>query len=302
MPTTSANRQRQTSKQAKAAYKARGQTSVSDAEKRKLARGAELLARAARCKEQEKRKKEWLKKRGEEDVKPKSDKSLTLLGTQRRLDRFGYKSSQFHLGNFVRPVGARPVSEPDTNITDPWEDEDIDESLLNDAVPDDAAEKHRTRKPSTVQPSEAPTPSPSPVPSLGGWEDFLESGTQIARELAIENVPPLKQQKPTLHNSFSSDDMGFDEDDLQELDNALQKAESQFSKSQEQRDRLAMPPPIMPLKARISSGKPQAVRQPPALLRRYDSKQAPNIAAHDISRAELESLVADDIMLSQWPG
>lgn len=94
---------RQTAKQAKAAFKARGSVHVSSAERRKLERGAQLLERADRIKAQERRKKEWMKKRDEQGAQQKNEEDSTILGSQLRLDKFGYKSSQFHLGRFFGP-------------------------------------------------------------------------------------------------------------------------------------------------------------------------------------------------------
>ncbi|KAI7380127.1 hypothetical protein KC328_g12956, partial [Hortaea werneckii] len=74
--------QRQTIKQAKAAYKSRAQQPLSDAEKKQLERSIELDRRAWRTKEQERKKAEALKKRQEKERREKDDHERTMLGTQ----------------------------------------------------------------------------------------------------------------------------------------------------------------------------------------------------------------------------
>ena len=90
----------ETSKQAKAAFKARGCSTTSATQRRQIERGAELLQRAERIKAQEERRKEWSKRK---ETEQKSD--APALGSQRKLDRFGYASSQFHLGRFFNAKG-----------------------------------------------------------------------------------------------------------------------------------------------------------------------------------------------------
>ncbi|KAK5128657.1 hypothetical protein LTR08_003929 [Meristemomyces frigidus] len=96
----------QTLKQAKAAFQARGRPALSLREQRQLERAAELELRAWRSKEQEKRKAEAGKRRGERERAARQELVMRGLGTQRRRDRFGYRSSQFHLGAFFGVGGG----------------------------------------------------------------------------------------------------------------------------------------------------------------------------------------------------
>ena len=97
----------QTIKQAKAAYKSRGQPSLTEKEKRQLDCAIELDRRAWRSKEADKRKAEAAKKRLENEQKQKEELERLRLGSQRRCDRFGYKSSQMHLGAFLNKRSVR---------------------------------------------------------------------------------------------------------------------------------------------------------------------------------------------------
>lgn len=94
----------QTTKQAKAAFKTRGGTHVSPAERRRLERGADLLARAERIKAQEAKKKERQEKKSRDQEAQQGE--TTKLSSQRKLDKFGYVSSQFHLGKFFSTTGG----------------------------------------------------------------------------------------------------------------------------------------------------------------------------------------------------
>lgn len=243
-----------TTKQAKAAYKKRGQTGISDTERRRLTRGAELIARADRLKEQDRRKKELTEKRKELESK-KHDSPGVLLGTQVQLDKFGYKSSQFHLGAFIKPAPALWRStDSGIGLSEPWDDdeaEDFDESLLSEAVetlPSDLPLNH-ARDNGTVGANESA--------NISDLESFLDSSTQLARELEgnqeQERIsrPPSSDQWP----SFSSDDFGITEDEWQQLETKIEPTISSECKattvgtglpqpeSNSQKDRRRMPPP-----------------------------------------------------------
>ncbi|PNS15728.1 hypothetical protein CAC42_4180 [Sphaceloma murrayae] len=162
-------RRAQTSKQAKAAYKTRGASFVSPAEKKRLERGAELLARANRIKAQEARKKEWQEKRAREQSKQDGDPNLS---SQRRLDKFGYASSQFHLGKFFT------TTRQTTNLNN-----GTDAQVTSHAGNDTAQATESAAQ------SDEDTPPTSPV----DFSDFLESNTQIARDLDDEHPSPAPE-------------------------------------------------------------------------------------------------------------
>ncbi|KAG8627188.1 hypothetical protein KVT40_004671 [Elsinoe batatas] len=331
------SRRPQTAKQAKAAFKTRGATYVSEAEKKRLERGAELLRRANRIKAQEAKKKEWQNKQ----AKDASKQNEVNLSSQRRLDKFGYASSQFHLGKFFK-------SAPNTidNVTKIEVQEQTE--MADDTDPED----------------ETPT---SPI----DMDMFLDSSTQIAKDLSADDcrtvsapLPGLSPVKKELNfPSFSSD---FDDDTIAELDGVVEelrrssqspvKSQSPaaiepykepieaISKHSENTTLLppgktakaspaaglprnAMPRPMLPPPRPALTPKPKndlfkppapktAFQKPmlpppkpvipskrsaaPALLSRPRAL-APDLDRFGISHADLEILAADDIILSQMP-
>lgn len=143
-----------TTKSAKAEFKARGRPSLTAKEQRQLERAIELDKRAERIKQAEQRRGEAAKKRAEKEGREKEkekekakfgqqDTRTAQLGSQRRCDRFGYKSSQFHLGAFFgrpRPAGGAtppqheqmgPVQQADE---DAFGDDDLDDDSLLEAL------------------------------------------------------------------------------------------------------------------------------------------------------------------------
>ncbi|KAK5004435.1 hypothetical protein LTR28_008921, partial [Elasticomyces elasticus] len=138
---TSASRP-QTIKQAKAAYKARGRPTISAKEQRQIDRGAELLRRANRIKDRERRRREALREKQEEEAREKEEaRNTALLGTQRKLDCFGNKSSQFHLGAFFgRGLNAAGKEATSDKGEEPWEEDEVDDaSILGAFIPQETA-------------------------------------------------------------------------------------------------------------------------------------------------------------------
>ncbi|KAF1818565.1 uncharacterized protein K489DRAFT_374190 [Dissoconium aciculare CBS 342.82] len=143
-----------TSKQAKSFYRSRNSSNVSVLETRWLHRAIELEQRAERAQEQEKRRAEAAKKKkkAEKDQADKALKEQAMLGTQRRLDRFGHKSSQLHMGKFFgRPttgddgsndpvaVSAKETSaDEEEEDSDDFGDDEIDDDALLDALEEES--------------------------------------------------------------------------------------------------------------------------------------------------------------------
>lgn len=92
-----------TLKQAKAAFKARDETPITEREAKQLERALQLDRRAWALREREKTRADVTKKRLAQEKAQKDEERR--LGTQRRRDRFGFKSSQFHLGAFFQKPG-----------------------------------------------------------------------------------------------------------------------------------------------------------------------------------------------------
>jgi len=253
MPKTPVNPLKLTAKQAKAAYKARGQT-ISDAERKRLARGAELLERAQRIKQQEKRKRELRPKQGEKQHGEKQGLLPELLGTQLRLDKFGHKSSQYHLGKFVKKQTSRDAQPSKPATKDPWEDDDLDEDSLLDAVRTERPPA--PERPSNKLPTTTLTPSglcrqdsAAHVLSGAGWamDDFIDSSTQIARDLQPDKITH-ESTKQTQWPSFSADDAWIEEG-MEDIEKVLEQAEASFSQGSNRgtteplSDTALMPPP-----------------------------------------------------------
>ncbi|GAB7344624.1 hypothetical protein MBLNU457_3112t1 [Dothideomycetes sp. NU457] len=257
---------KQTAKQAKAAFKARGSLHVSSAERRKLERGAQLLERADRIKAQERRKKEWMKKRDEQGVQQKNEEDSKILGSQLRLDKFGYKSSQFHLGRFFgRPKEQAQAKAPNLSSVkvgaveenmDDYEDVDeMDEDIMLG-----------------LDPSSSDVLEPDQTAHVANdWTDFLESSTQIARELSDETpeqsvIPDRPKKQSGRSRSLASipswnSDEAFDEEELAALENQLASVHKQ---NQTDKDKLLMPPPKIPAPSNSSA----SGMLPPARLSR----------------------------------
>ncbi|KAK5165837.1 uncharacterized protein LTR77_008760 [Saxophila tyrrhenica] len=282
----------QTIKQAKAAFKKRGRPSLSEREKKQLERSIELDRRAWRVRESEKRRSEAVKKKAEKDKKDKEASLKAQLGSQRRFDRFGYKSSQMHLGAFLH--GNRTAStttKSHMNLTtevtadDSFGDSGLDDETLLDAL-ESAKAAQTSEQPSRASPAPedldhirlttlaVKVPQTTQVQAapddLAYFFDELGSSTQIARELTADE-PGEKTTTKSL--SFSSDDFGLTMDDIEEMESAEKHTKAE-------QDRKLMPPPsFIPTKATKSS--------------------VPAPMSHDFSQEDLECLADYDIQLTQ---
>lgn len=245
-------RKRQTLKQAKALFKARGPTSVSAAERRRLERGAQLLERANRIKEQEQRKQNQLRKDVQTEAKDRRNQKPVLLGTQHKLDKFGYKSSQFHLGAFFTAARPSLATDKRTVSPEPWDDGDVDDDTLLDIADESPVHEPKLKQISDGHIGQDTTPTRgfaykqrlSPVgdnDNFAPWDDLLESSTQIARELANEKPTP---QKPSpCFSSFGSGDFDWSAEDIEELDASLHCVSEKTAYLGDSDARAMLPPP-----------------------------------------------------------
>ena len=296
MPMAAPTNRPQTIKQAKAAYKSRGQPSLTEQEKRQLDRAVELDRRAWRSKEYDKRKADAAKKKAESDKKQKEDLERLRLGSQRRCDRFGHKSSQMHLGAFLGKPNAQPV-EINENLpaiggeskSESFGDDELDDETLLDAItstdqpivqhtnPQQAhpltntapTSIHQSKMTSTSQHTiNIPAPAMEDFDTL--WED-LDSSTQIARDLAIDELHQSNRQTSSKASSFSSGEFDLTTEDMDELD---------------------PPPPVLP---KLEQDK--KLMPPPTLPQRPDAAIAP--AKTEFTMCELERFIDDDLQLTQ---
>ncbi|KAK5705149.1 hypothetical protein LTR97_002266 [Elasticomyces elasticus] len=128
---------KRTIKQAKADFKARGRPTISVLEQKQLERSIQLDRRAWGVKEREKRKAEAAKVRRVE--KERSEKEArekkALAGGKTRSDRFGYASSQMHLGAFFGGGGVKKLdvkSEMEVEVKAENEDDMFGDDGLDD--------------------------------------------------------------------------------------------------------------------------------------------------------------------------
>lgn len=255
-----------TTKQAKAAYKARQDPSnLTDLEKRRLQRGAELLVRADKYKDQDKRKKPAV-------LKP--PRNAQSLSTQRVVGRWGHKSSQSHLGNFVKKI-TLPEDDDETLVAKQVCEHD---QVMGDGVEQDV--EHQTS------------------PTMQGLEGLWDSSTQIAREIALQSpniksggpaAPPMRSrtfQKNISFASFDSDDMFSDWAEVERLDVATEHAMTAR--------RLMPPPQQVP---QTSSKRPT----PDSRRMWRPSAKTPSLAMADsgISMQDLEEVAASDLVFTQ---
>lgn len=359
MPAQSAK----TIKQAKQAFKNRHDNPLTEKEQKQLQRSIALEQRAWGLRQREKSRQDAVKKRERKEQKVE-------LGTQRKLDRHGFASSQFHLGKFFgKPpgrsegtvkegvrVGSDAASErkevtacSDLDGAEEFDDVD-DESLLEALrspetarvckpeqpavsvmpppprptlfkppqarpvlhdVGKDAELHHAKPKPPPPRPQPAVTRPPSvkePViqaassPTPSGFDDmvwdFLDSSTQIARELgsepSITPQPAEAQQAPRpATGSFSSGSFDLTEEDLEELDPTPRNKGSTVSKAE---DRKKMPPPPPPFKTARSM-----VSTPDEDTRRISPSASATAeqSGMDFTMTQLESFVDEDLQLTQ---
>jgi hypothetical protein len=341
-----------TIKQAKAAYKSRTEQPLTEREQKQLERSVQLDRRAWAIREREKNKLDSAKKRVAED-KAKKDEERKL-GTQRRNDKFGFKSSQFHLGAFFRKPapggqagadgkggaaveGGREPGE-DCKATDSAvenmefgeEDEDDyedldDETLLEALQSPEVARASKAPlidhgKPITSMPPPArpdaarPTtnvtrPPSEPIDQDLEWQDFLESSTQIAREIEAEtpSSPCVETRTPTVQEtlrkgSFSSGSFDLTEDDFEQLDPTSHMVVDNGHHAKRQQDkaaeeRLKMPPPPLP----FPRGQPKSENQSKCQSETTASVSNSSVVPEDLgfTMTQLESFVDDDLELSQ---
>ena len=286
-----------TSKQAKAAFKARGRPTLSEKESRQLERALELERRAEAAKEAEKRRAEAAKKRAEKDKVDARERDKDRLGTQRRKDRFGFKASQFHLGAFF---GKQNEKKPEETVLEDDEDEesfgddDLDDEVLLSAldVPTPEVQAADRTNVSMHPMSDTALMPPPPLPRSGAslqrsktessldmgedldsfWDD-LDSSTQIARELDTGTVNDA-QPREVSSESFSSGDFDLTAEDLDELD----PPKPSVAASNVPAQRTMLPPPAPPL----PQWKPQNSFAPNAAYKNLVS--ATNSKPHVVSK------------------
>ncbi|UJO16872.1 uncharacterized protein CLAFUR5_04140 [Fulvia fulva] len=193
----------QTTKQAKAAYKARGRPTLSDKESRQLQRAIQLEERAEKAREAEKRRTEAAKKRAEKERPAKGD---ARLGSQRRTDKFGFVASQFHLGNFfgkprmpsevAKAGGAGSGVMPrDVDTEDEFGSEDLDDDTLLKALDSPEAKKRSVVSPGVMKRSDALSMPPPPRPVVMASVQ-ARVPVAVSRSSGMAIAPPSRPSLP----------------------------------------------------------------------------------------------------------
>ncbi|KAK4552884.1 hypothetical protein LTR86_010016 [Recurvomyces mirabilis] len=304
-----------TIKKAKADFKSRGQPTISNSERKQLLRGAELDQRAWGIEQREKKKAEaTLKKKQERERREKDDRARVQMGTQMRCDRFGYKSSQFHLGKFfgaeagkteqdgeisVAAVMVEEVKEEDMFGDDGVDDDTLLEALGAPHVRLDAEENEsKHAKGGSLRSVDEPSPQAALVSAdnssckddmmLDFWNE-LGSSTQIARELADDDTKPKYQSKAWLSP-------------VQRPEGVMEHGQTTSNRVPAYRSdghisaRDLMPPPPLPLKVirpKVPMRGLQALQKPP------NHQPCTIVSTSGFTMSELEDFVDDDLQLTQ---
>ncbi|KAF2862514.1 hypothetical protein K470DRAFT_268854 [Piedraia hortae CBS 480.64] len=98
-----------TSRQAKAAYRARGYPTMTEKEKRQLARAMELDQRAEFIKEKDCQA--ALRKKEAEEASRAKKEEKPILGRDRVCDQYGHLTNQYHLGAFFGQTKRKNVAD-----------------------------------------------------------------------------------------------------------------------------------------------------------------------------------------------
>lgn len=258
----------QTTKQAKAAFRARNGASVTQAELRQLERSLELQRRAELAKEREAKRKALLLQKKEREkesaAKMALDQGRRTLGTQRTVDRFGYKSSQFHLlGFFGKGVEK---NKPGLVKQEAVVDADGSGVVLDNSVGDNHGRPGARHQATRETPSLRGKSPAHQRPSLLQNADIdmlamFASGTQIQRELTDGDLesdtdcdepsvePPGKigkghtepsQNTNKTFASFTSDDWLLESDDIEKLDAAVQTSTAASTDHQSRKRKVSV--------------------------------------------------------------
>jgi len=130
-----------------------------------------------------------------------------------------------------------------------------------------------------------------------GW-DFLDSSTQIARELSTEPAVTLESSEAqqataaprTATGSFSSGSFDLTEEDLEELDPTPRTKATELGEAAKAADRRKMPspPPVMAAKRELTNHDQTKTK-----------RQADAPSEMGFTMTQLESFVDDDLQLTQ---
>ncbi|KAK0281302.1 hypothetical protein LTR91_011619 [Friedmanniomyces endolithicus] len=325
-----------TIKQAKADFKARGRPTLSSLEQRQLERSIQLDRRAWGTKEREKRKAEATRKRtieaGRKEQGEREGKAPRGEDGRRRCDRFGYLSSQLHLGAFLgagiqiqpRNEATEHAEKVGENAEDRMEEEEsfgdsgVDDETLINALASPKANKsdgsEQTRADSAVSVSApflaavpqhlAAEPPRTTTDEPSDFWDELDSSTQIARELASEE--PAKPPKSFSHRPAIRTATILPPG-VTLASRGAGKAPPKWAPAIE-RDRVLMPPPMMrpPQRPPRSSRQPRLLRPPfesqetgRPLVRAVGSIPKPAANLTFFTKWELEAFVDEDLQLTQ---
>lgn len=163
-------------------------------------------------------------------------------------------------------------------------------------------------RPAFAQPISKPPPKSCAQQEVDlEWSDFLESSTQIAREIGSEtsttrmtpaHAPAAKETPRT--GSFSSGSFEFTEDDIEQLDptpRALATNEPGPKQTKAVDERIQMPPPPLPTKQCAQRRDKEGVERDLDPTRSVKTVHAQDDM--EFSMTQLDSFVEDDLQLTQ---
>ncbi|KAK3676761.1 hypothetical protein LTR78_003538 [Recurvomyces mirabilis] len=304
-----------TIKKAKADFKSRGQPTISTSERKQLLRDVELDRRAWGIEQREKKKAEsTLRKKQERERREKDDRARVQMGTQMRCDRFGYKSSQFHLGKFFGAAAGMTEQEGEISVAavmveeveeeDMFGDDGVDDDTLLEALGaphlrlDAGESESKHAEGESIRSVDEPSPQAVSVFAdnsssnddmmLDFWNE-LGSSTQIARELADDDPEP-KYQPKAYQTPFPRPE-AVNRKERGTVDVVLASRSDSHIFARE-----LMPPPPLPSKVarpNLPIRGLQARQKPPAM------EHPPTVAVSGFTMSELEDFVDDDLQLTQ---
>ena len=279
---------------------------------KQLERAVQLDHRAWAIKEREKKRAEVLRQKQDKEKAEREVRVREQMGSQRRTDRFGYKSSQFHLGAFFRDgSGAataaaaaessaekedanQNTSDTETEDADSFGDDGVDDKTLLEAL-ESAGEQRPTEGlqvagsvgkcdlhfSSHVSQRSIVVEHGDSLDDPADFLDELGSSTQIARELATDDDPISHGESPA--HVVSTDTLNHQR--VIVISGAAKFHSFNCNKSNA--DRKLMAPPALPTtRAHV------AERLRPSL-------EATSAKTSPFTLSELESFMDDDLQLTQ---
>lgn len=284
----------QTTKQAKAAHKARNRVGISETQRKQLERDSLLHRRAWASKERDKGHDVAAQNRAEKLQREQAALSdAARFGTQRRLDKFGHKSSQFHLNAFFHhgtSVGRHVPSRDEAFDAD--FDEDAVLALLKtpagctDKSTDVCSTAAVIKTVDCLAAEETCKFEHHDMEDM--WQEF-DSSTQIARDLNNGGVQDDSRVSRASSNTSAASDSDLFEQNITSFDmTEIPLDEARVARSAT----VLMPPP----KVRPDATESNIARSTQCS---FGHTVNPADTTHTFSATQLETYLDEDLVLTQ---